>query len=152
MALISSVSSRNQIDNSEKHGKFAKRTASISPCLASDLPEKKLVLAAQCPKAANYGEPIMSYARINTMTFVSPEAADTLEAQYVETAPESFTEATLLTFVRTGPTTASLTSVYPDKEAFDRSAPIRAERMKANEGLVASVEMTEGDVRLCHTK
>ena len=65
----------------------------------------------------------MSYARINTMTFV-----------------------------RTGPTTASLTSVYPNKEAFDRSAPIRAERMKANEGLIASVEMTEGDVRLCHTK
>ncbi len=94
----------------------------------------------------------MSYARINTMTFVSPEAADTLEAQYVETAPGSFTEATLLTFVRTGPTTASLTSVYPDKEAFDHSAPIRAERMKANEGLIASVEMTEGDVRLCHTK
>lgn len=93
----------------------------------------------------------MSYARINTMTFVSPEAADTLEAQYVETAPGSFTEATLLTFVRTGPTTASLTSVYPDKAAFDRSAPIRAERMKANEELIASVEMTEGDVRLCHT-
>ena len=93
----------------------------------------------------------MSYARINTMTFVSTEAADALEAQYVETAPESFPEATLLTFVRTGPKTASLTSVYPNKAAFDRSAPIRADRMKANERLIASVEMAEGDVRLCHT-
>ena len=44
----------------------------------------------------------MSYARINTMTFVSAEAADTMQAQYAETAPSSFTEATLLTFVRTG--------------------------------------------------
>ncbi|MDA8603898.1 hypothetical protein N9M21_05730 [Alphaproteobacteria bacterium] len=93
----------------------------------------------------------MSYARINTMTFVSAEAADTMQAQYAETAPSSFTEATLLTFVRTGPTTASLTSVYPDRAAFDRSAPVREARMGENRALIAAVEMTEGEVALVHT-
>ncbi|MAW51980.1 MAG: hypothetical protein CME01_04065 [Geminicoccus sp.] len=94
----------------------------------------------------------MSYARINSMTFVSPEAADAVQEQYVGTAPTSFTEATLLTFVRTGPTTASLTSVYPDRAAFDRSAPIRQERMASNKDKIANVEMSEGDVALVHSK
>ena len=90
----------------------------------------------------------MSYGRINAITFVSEQAADEVQAQYVTTAPDSFREATLLTFVRTGPTTASLTSVYPDKAAFDRSATIRAERMQENKDKMQAVEMSEGDVAL----
>ena len=90
----------------------------------------------------------MSYARINAITFVSEQAADDVQAQYVTTAPDSFPEATLLTFARTGPTTAAPTSVYPDKAAFDRSASVRAERMQENKDKMQAGEMSEGDVAL----
>jgi len=57
----------------------------------------------------------MSYVRMNYLEYVSEEAADELEAQYVQNAPINFPDATALVFLRTGPTTASLTSVYPDQ-------------------------------------
>ena len=94
----------------------------------------------------------MNYARINTLTFSSEDSGDTIQAQYTETAPTEFSEASLLTFVRTGPLTASLTSIYPDKEAFDRSAPIRKERMKANKALISGVYVSEGTAALFHVK
>ena len=78
----------------------------------------------------------MAYARINTITFPSEEAADELQANYASTAPEGFPEAQLLVAVRTGPLTASLTSIYEDKAAFDRSADERTRRMKANSHLM----------------
>ena len=53
----------------------------------------------------------MSYVRMNYLEYVSEEAADELEAQYVQNAPINFPDATALVFLRTGPTTASLTSV-----------------------------------------
>ena len=92
----------------------------------------------------------MSYARINSMTFPSKKAADTIQAKYSSTAPKGFPEAELLTFVRTSPLTASLTSIYPNKAAFDRSAEERARRMKENEGMIESVETQEGEVALVH--
>ena len=94
----------------------------------------------------------MNYARINTLTFSSEESGDTIQAQYTETAPTEFSEASLLTFVRTGPLTASLTSIYTDKEAFDRSAPIRKERMKVNKALISGVYVSEGTAALFHVK
>ncbi len=48
----------------------------------------------------------MTYARINTITFASEEAADELQANYASTAPAGFPEAQLLVSVRTGPLTA----------------------------------------------
>jgi len=92
----------------------------------------------------------MSYARINSMTFTSEKAADTIQAKYSSTAPIGFPEAELLTFVRTGPLTASLTSIYPDKAAFDRSADERTLRMKENKDLIKSVETEEGEVAFVH--
>ena len=71
----------------------------------------------------------MTYARINTITFVSEKAADNLQENYALTAVEGFPEAQLLVAVRTGPLTASLTSIYEDKAAFDRSANERSARM-----------------------
>ena len=55
-------------------------------------------------------------------------------------------------FVRSGALNASLTSVYPDKEAFERSAPIRKERMKAHKDMITGVYVTEGAVALMHLK
>ena len=94
----------------------------------------------------------MAYARINTITFTSEVAADELQAIYASTAPAGFPEAQLLVSVRTGPITASLTSIYEDKAAFDRSAEERTKRMAANGHLIHGVVVEEGEVTLFHTK
>jgi hypothetical protein len=94
----------------------------------------------------------MAYARINTITFTSEEAAGELQAIYASTAPAGFPEAQLLVSVRTGPITASLTSIYEDKAAFDRSAEERTKRMAANGHLIHGVVVEEGEVTLFHTK
>ena len=94
----------------------------------------------------------MAYARINTITFTSEDAADELQAIYASTAPAGFPEAQLLVSVRTGPITASLTSIYEDKAAFDRSAEERTKRMAANGHLIHGVVVEEGEVTLFHTK
>jgi hypothetical protein len=94
----------------------------------------------------------MTYARINTITFASEAAADELQANYASTAPAGFPEAQLLVSVRTGPITASLTSIYEDKAAFDRSAEERTKRMAANGHLIHGVVVEEGEVTLFHTK
>ena len=85
----------------------------------------------------------MTYARINTITFASEKAADYLQENYALTAVEGFPEAQLLVAVRTGPLTASLTSIYEDKAAFDRSA---------NGHLMEAVDVQEGEVYLFHKK
>jgi hypothetical protein len=94
----------------------------------------------------------MAYARINTITFTSEEAADELQANYVSTAPAGFPEAQLLVAVRTGPLTASLTSIYEDKAAFDRSAEERTKRMATNGHMMEAVVVDEGEVTLFDTK
>ena len=94
----------------------------------------------------------MIYARINTITFASEAAADELQANYASTGPAGFPEALLLVSVRTGPLTASLTSIYEDKAAFDRSAEERTKRMAANGHLIHGVVVEEGEVTLFHTK
>jgi len=58
----------------------------------------------------------MSYVRMNYFEYISEQDADELEAHYVKNAPDNFPDATALVFLRKGQTTASLTSVYPDKE------------------------------------
>jgi len=94
----------------------------------------------------------MTYARINTITFASEAAADELQAIYASTAPAGFPEAQLLVSVRTGPITASLTSIYEDKAAFDRSAEERTKRMAANGHLIHGVVVEEGEVTLFRVK
>ena len=94
----------------------------------------------------------MTYARINTITFASEAAADELQANYASTGPAGFPEALLLVSVRTAPLTASLTSIYEDKAAFDRSTEERMKRMAANGHLIHGVVVEEGEVTLFHTK
>ena len=47
-------------------------------------------------------------------------------------------------FLRTGPTTATLTSVYSSKETYDHATEQRKKAMKSNEGKIKSVETEEG--------
>ena len=94
----------------------------------------------------------MSYARMNKMTFVSKDAADEVEASYAATAPDTFADATILIFARTGDTTASLTSIYPDKDSFERSAAARKTRMATMAERIADVAMEEGEVALAFVR
>ena len=94
----------------------------------------------------------MSYAWINTITFTSERAADEIQANYASTAPSGIPEAQLSVSVRTGPLPASLTSIYENKVAFDRSADERTKRMAANKHLMDSVVFEECEITLFHIK
>ena len=79
----------------------------------------------------------MSYVRMNYLEYVSEQAADELEAHNVQNTPTNFQDAPALVFLRTGPKTASLTSVYPDKVTFEKSA---AQRKKSLAGIAAKIK------------
>jgi hypothetical protein len=57
---------------------------------------------------------------------------------------KNFPDALCLVFVRTGPTTAYLTSVYPSKESYERATEQRKKSMKNHEGKIISVRAEEG--------
>ena len=94
----------------------------------------------------------MGYVRMNYMTFVSKQAADEIEENYINTAPDNFPEAKILVFARTGETTATLTSVYSDKEGFERSAAIRKTKMASNAEKIEKVVLEEGNASLAFTR
>ena len=76
----------------------------------------------------------MSYTRMNYIEYVSEDIADQLEKHYIINGPKNFPDALCLVFLRTGGTTATLTSVYPSKEAYDRATEQRKKGMKSHEG------------------
>jgi len=43
-------------------------------------------------------------------------------------------------------------SLYPDKAAFERSAPVREARLARMKDRVKSVQMQEGEVTLAHAR
>jgi hypothetical protein len=75
---------------------------------------------------------------------VTEEIADELEKHYTINGPKNFPDALCLVFLRTGPTTATLTSVYPSKEAYDRATEQRKKAMNSHEGKIKSVKTEEG--------
>ena len=85
----------------------------------------------------------MSYCRTTLVEFNSEKDADEAHADYSKNAPSEFPEAEILLSTRTGPTSAVVTSVYPDKETAARNAYLEkaAHRMK-------STEMLQGEVIL----
>jgi len=62
----------------------------------------------------------MSYTRMNYIEYVSKEITDELEKHYTVNGPKNVPDALCLVFLRTGPTTATLTSVYPCKETYEQ--------------------------------
>ena len=57
----------------------------------------------------------MSYCRTTLVEFNSEKDADEAHADYSKNAPSEFQESEILLSTRTGPTSAVVTSVYPDK-------------------------------------
>jgi len=86
----------------------------------------------------------MSYTRMNYIEYVSEEIADELEKHYTVNGPKNFPDALCLVFLRTGPTTATLTSVYPSKETYDRATEKRKKAIRSHEGKIKSVKTEEG--------
>jgi hypothetical protein len=76
---------------------------------------------------------------MNYIDYVSEEIADELEKHYTVNGPKNFPDALCSVFLRTGPTTATLTSVYPSKEAYDRATEQRKKAMKSHEGFGLSL-------------
>ena len=86
----------------------------------------------------------MSYTRMNYIEYASKDIADELEKAYTVNGPKNFPDALCLVFLRTGPTTASLTSVYPSKESYERATEQRKKSMKNHEGKIISVRAEKG--------
>ena len=90
----------------------------------------------------------MSYVRMNYFEYISEEAADELEAHYIKNAPKNFPDATTLVFLRTGPTTASLTSIYPNKDTFEKAAAQRKKGIAGVADKIKNVRLEEGEASL----
>ena len=96
----------------------------------------------------------MSYARINMVEFNSEELGKAEMEDYKASAATEFPEAEILLSVTTGAESAVVISIYPDKDAFERSAVARAARLGGHSGVerIKNVEVLEGEVHLSHVK
>ena len=90
----------------------------------------------------------MSYVRMNYFEYISEEAGDELEAHYIKNAPKNFPDATALVFLRTSPTTASLTSIYPNKDSFEKAAAQRKKGIAGVADKIKNVRLEEGEASL----
>ena len=90
----------------------------------------------------------MSYVRMNYFEYISEEAGDELEAHYIKNAPKNFPDATALVFLRTSPTTASLTSIYPNKVTFEKAAAQRKKGIAGVADKIKNVRLEEGEASL----
>ena len=94
----------------------------------------------------------MSYARINIVEFNSEEFAKAEIKDFASSAAAEFPEAEIIVSVATGAESVVIVSVYPDEDAFERSAVARAARLKGHEERFKNVEALEGEVALAHVK
>ena len=94
----------------------------------------------------------MSYARINMVKFNSEEHAKSEIEDYSDSAVLEFPEAEIILSVTTGAESAVIVSIYPDKDAFERSAVARTARLRGHEERFKNVEVLEGEVALAHVK
>jgi len=85
---------------------------------------------------------------MNYFEYISEEAGDELEAHYIKNAPKNFPDATALVFLRTSPTTASLTSIYPNKDTFEEAAGQRKKGIASVADKIKNVRLEEGEASL----
>jgi len=90
----------------------------------------------------------MSYCRTTLVEFNSEKDADEARADYSKNAPSEFPEAEILLSIRTGPASAVVTSVYPDKETAKKATAARNARMEKAAHRMKSTEMLQGEVIL----
>ena len=84
--------------------------------------------------------------------YIQEQLSNTLIEDYSASAASEFPEAEILVSVFTGAESAVVVSIYPDKDAFDRSAVARAERLGGHAERIKNVEVLEGEVTLAHVR
>ena len=90
----------------------------------------------------------MSICRITLFEYNSEEDADELVAHYRENASSNFPDAEILICTRTGPTTAVMNSVCPDKETADNAMAARKSAIKGHGEKIKNFETHQGEVTL----
>ena len=90
----------------------------------------------------------MSYCRTTIVEFNSEKDANEASADYSKNAPSEFPDAEILLFTRTGPLSALVSSVYPDKETAKKATAARNARMEKAAHRRKSTEMHQGEVIL----
>ena len=90
----------------------------------------------------------MSYCRTTLVKFNSEILTDEASDDYSKNAPSEFTEAEILIFTRTGPTSAIVASVYPNENISKKATAARNARMDKAAHRRKSAEMHQGEVIL----
>ena len=90
----------------------------------------------------------MSYCRTTIVEFNSEKDANEASADYSKNAPSEFPDAEILLFTRTGPLSALVSSVYPDKETAKKATAARNARMEKAAHRRKSFEMHQGELIL----
>ena len=90
----------------------------------------------------------MSYCRTTIVEFNSEKLADEASSDYSKNAPSEFPDAEILLFSRTGPTSAVVTSVYPDRDLSIQAAAARKSRMDKAAHRRKSADIFQGEVIL----
>ena len=89
----------------------------------------------------------MSYCRTTLIKYRSEEDADELISKYKTYASSDFPDAEILLCTRTSPTSAVMTSLYPNKEMADRAMATRKPILKdaKSKAKITSMETHEGE-------
>ena len=101
---------------------------------------------------ANGWRVAMSVANVDMFEFHDEEKANEWIRWYNREGPIGFSEAEVLLFVRTGPTSGLTLSVYPDDNARQAGSEVR-QKFQAQQGdYVREITVFEGDVEMKHIK
>ena len=92
------------------------------------------------------------YSNVDMFEFHDEEKANEWIRWYNREGPIGFSEAEVLLFVRTGPTSGLILSVYPDDNARQAGSEVR-QKFQAQQGdYVREITVFEGDVEMKHIK
>ena len=101
---------------------------------------------------ANHWRVAMSVSNVNMFEFHDEEKANEWISWYNRDGPSGFSEAEVLLFVRTGPTSGLTISVYPDDNARQAGSEVRQKFQEQQADYVREITVFEGDVEMKHIK
>ena len=94
----------------------------------------------------------MSVSNVNIFEFHDENKANEWISWYNIQGPIGFSEADILLFVRTGPSSGISVSVYPNNEAREAGSEARNEFQKQQAKYISDISTLEGDVEVEHVK
>ena len=94
----------------------------------------------------------MSVSNVNMFEFHDEEKANEWISWYNRDGPSGFSEAEVLLFVRTGPTSGLTISVYPDDNARQAGSEVRQKFQAQQADYVREITVFEGDVEVKHIR